>query len=45
VQFVGGIAATLTQSLVMVPLEVVRQRQQVQTAVQSGGGAGGVERR
>ena len=41
VQFLGGIAATLTQSLVMVPLEVVRQRQQVQTAVQSGGGAGG----
>lgn len=28
VQFVGGIAATLTQSIVMVPLEVVRQRQQ-----------------
>jgi hypothetical protein len=28
VQFVGGIVATFTQSLVMVPLEVVRQRQQ-----------------
>ena len=33
VQLAGGVVATLTQSLVMVPLEVVRQRQQVQTAV------------
>lgn len=30
-QFAGGVVATVAQSLAMVPLEVVRQRQQVQT--------------
>lgn len=34
VQFFGGIVATLGQSLLMVPLEVVRQRQQVQTGTE-----------
>ena len=40
VQFAGGIVATLTQSIAMVPLEVVRQRQQVQTAADAASGAG-----
>lgn len=35
-QFLGGVVATVTQSLVMTPLEVVRQRQQVQTAGAAG---------
>lgn len=30
-QFAGGVLATLVQSSVMVPTEVVRQRQQIQT--------------
>jgi len=32
VHFVGGLLATLVQSTVMVPVEVVRQRQMVQTS-------------
>eukprot|EP00850_Spirogloea_muscicola_P007676 SM000039S14506 [mRNA] locus=s39:534197:536494:+ [translate_table: standard] len=36
VQFLAGICATVGQSLVMVPLEVVRQRQQVQTRASAG---------
>ncbi len=31
VHFVGGLLATLVQSTVMVPVEVIRQRQMVQT--------------
>ena len=36
VEFCGGIVATLGQSLLMVPLEVVRQRQQVQMVGREG---------
>eukprot|EP00898_Chlorokybus_atmophyticus_P007165 jgi/Chlat1/744/Chrsp104S00023 len=35
-QFCGGVVATVAQSLLMVPLEVVRQRQMVQTRAQAG---------
>ena len=40
VQLVGGIVATLTQSIAMVPLEVVRQRQQVQSVADAASAAG-----
>ena len=30
-QFAGGVLATLVQSTVMVPVEVIRQRQMIQT--------------
>lgn len=32
VQFGGGVLATIVQSTVMVPVEVVRQRQMIQSA-------------
>lgn len=32
VQFGGGVLATVVQSLVMVPVEVIRQRQMIQTS-------------
>lgn len=32
VQFGGGVLATVVQSTVMVPVEVIRQRQMIQTA-------------